>query len=160
MFIQSGTSISTRGSSNKLTQGLKVLRDKKEHFENDLAQFYVPHLLLSFQIEFYKLHKNERNQKKLFWILVLKDKTVEYLNERNIKVLTFWEAHKISCNLTHAFDIYLVNVKSMRKIFSNLVCFSESPNFNYRRKNILFLACSKAKTLSLSLKFLSWCKSL
>ena len=26
--------------------------------------------------------------------------------------------------------IYLVNVKAMRKIFSNYVCFSESPNFN------------------------------
>ena len=25
--------------------------------------------------------------------------------------------------------IYLVNVKTMRKIFSNFVCFSESPNF-------------------------------
>ena len=44
------------------------------------------------------------------------------------KVRTFWEAHKNLRNLPDAFDIYLVNVKSMRKIFSNLVCFSESPN--------------------------------
>ena len=27
--------------------------------------------------------------------------------------------------------IYLVNVKTMRKIFSNYVCFSKSPNFTY-----------------------------
>ena len=36
-------------------------------------------------------------------------------------------------NLPHGFDIYYVNqliVKTMRKIFSNFVCFSESPNFN------------------------------
>ena len=36
---------------------------------------------------------------------------------------------KFEKNLPHGFDIYLVNVKTMRKIFSNFVCFSESPNF-------------------------------
>ena len=45
------------------------------------------------------------------------------------KVQTFWEADKKLRNLPHALDIYLVNVQSMRKIFSNSVCFSESPNF-------------------------------
>ena len=30
--------------------------------------------------------------------------------------------------------IYLVNVKTMRKIFSNYVCFSKSPKFNRARK--------------------------
>ena len=29
--------------------------------------------------------------------------------------------------------IYLVNVKTMRKIFSNYVCFSKSPNFSATR---------------------------
>ena len=29
--------------------------------------------------------------------------------------------------------IYLVNVKTMRKIFSNYVCFSKSPNFKNSR---------------------------
>ena len=46
-----------------------------------------------------------------------------------IKVRTFWEAHKNLRNLPHALYIYLVNVQTMRKIFSNFVCFSESPNF-------------------------------
>ena len=45
------------------------------------------------------------------------------------KVWTFWEAHKKLRNLPHALYIYLVNVQTMRKIFSNFVCFSESPNF-------------------------------
>ena len=45
------------------------------------------------------------------------------------KVQSFWEAHKNLRNLPHALDIYLVNVQSMRKIFSNFVCLSESPNF-------------------------------
>ena len=45
-----------------------------------------------------------------------------------IKVRTFWEAHIIWKNLPHGF------VKTMRKIFSNFVCFSESPNFNYLSK--------------------------
>ena len=30
--------------------------------------------------------------------------------------------------------IYLVNVKTMRKIFSNYVCFSKSPKFNVKAK--------------------------
>ena len=45
------------------------------------------------------------------------------------KVRTFWEAHKNLRNLPHSLYIYLVNVKTKRKIFSNFVCFSESPNF-------------------------------
>ena len=32
--------------------------------------------------------------------------------------------------------IYLVNVQTMRKIFSNFVCFSESPNFTYIRSKL------------------------
>ena len=36
--------------------------------------------------------------------------------------------------------IYLVNVKTIRKIFSNYVCFSKSPNFTYRNvRNVLSL---------------------
>ena len=47
------------------------------------------------------------------------------------KVRTFWETHKIKKNLPHGFDqsADLLNDKTMRKIFSNYVCFSESPNF-------------------------------
>ena len=51
------------------------------------------------------------------------------LNLSGPKVQTFWEAHKIFRNLSHALYIYLVNVQTMRKIFSDFVCFSESPNF-------------------------------
>ena len=47
-----------------------------------------------------------------------------------VKVRTFWEAHKIWKNLPHGLYTYLVNIQTMRKIFSNCVCFSESPNFN------------------------------
>jgi uncharacterized membrane protein YgaE (UPF0421/DUF939 family) len=32
--------------------------------------------------------------------------------------------------------IYLVNVKTMRKIFSNYVCFAQSPNFNSKEKTL------------------------
>ena len=32
-------------------------------------------------------------------------------------------------NLLRGLYIYLVNVQTLRKIFSNFVCFSESPNF-------------------------------
>ena len=39
--------------------------------------------------------------------------------------LSFWEPHKIWKNLLHGLSIYIVR----RNIFSNFVCFSESPNF-------------------------------
>ena len=37
--------------------------------------------------------------------------------------------HKNVRNRSYGFEIYLVNVKTMRMIFSNLECFSEIPNF-------------------------------
>ena len=41
------------------------------------------------------------------------------------KVQTFWETHKNLRNLPHALYIFLVNVKTMRRIFSNFVCYSK-----------------------------------
>ena len=41
------------------------------------------------------------------------------LEEKKVKVQTFWEAHIIWKNLPHGFDVYWV-------------CFSESPNFTER----------------------------
>ena len=46
------------------------------------------------------------------------------------KVLTFLEAHQNLHNLPHALYIYLINNQTMRKIFSNFVCFSECRNVN------------------------------
>ena len=51
-----------------------------------------------------------------------------------LKVQTFWEAHKNLRNLPHALYIDLVNVQTMKKIFSNFVCFSESPNFTITKQ--------------------------
>ena len=48
------------------------------------------------------------------------------------KVGSFWETLKIWKNLSHGVDKsadLLVNIKTMREIFSNYVCFSKSPNF-------------------------------
>ena len=47
----------------------------------------------------------------------------------NIKVQLFWEGHKNLHNLLHGFEIYLVNVKTMRKIAQIFVTFSEKLNF-------------------------------
>ena len=41
------------------------------------------------------------------------------------KVRTFWEAHKIRNNLSRGFDIYLVNVKTTRKFFFQILCVSQ-----------------------------------
>ena len=45
------------------------------------------------------------------------------------KVQLFLEGHKILRNLPHGFDIYLVSVKTMRKIAQIFVAFSEKLNF-------------------------------
>ena len=44
------------------------------------------------------------------------------------KVQLFWEGHKNLHNLPHGFEIYLVNVKTMRKIAQIFVT-SEKLNF-------------------------------
>ena len=45
------------------------------------------------------------------------------------KVQLFWEGYKNLRNLPQGFDIYLVNVKTMRKIAQIFVAFSEKLNF-------------------------------
>ena len=54
---------------------------------------------------------------------------IHVLNRSN-KVQLFWEGHKNLRNLPHGFDIYLVSVKTMRKIAQIFVAFSEKLNFN------------------------------
>ena len=44
--------------------------------------------------------------------------------------------------------IYLVNVKNMRKFFSNYVCFSKSPNFNWDVKDDFFLVLTFLSLIS------------
>ena len=54
---------------------------------------------------------------------------VSLSNDWDIKVQLFWEGHKNLRNIPHGFDIYLVNVKTMRKIAQIFVAFSEKLNF-------------------------------
>ena len=51
-----------------------------------------------------------------------------------IKVQLFWEGHKNLCNFPQVFDIYLVNIKTLRKIAQIFVAFSEKLNFT--KKNV------------------------
>ena len=50
------------------------------------------------------------------------------------KVQLFWEGHKNVRNCPYGFEIYLVNVKTMRKIAKNFVAFSEKLNFTIWKK--------------------------
>ena len=52
-------------------------------------------------------------------------------------VQLFWEGHKNLRNLPRAFDINLVNVKTMRKIAQIFVTFSKKLNYNDSTKKIL-----------------------
>ena len=46
------------------------------------------------------------------------------------KVQLFWEDHKNMRNCPDDFDVYLVNVKTIRTIVHIFVAFSEKLNFN------------------------------
>ena len=46
-----------------------------------------------------------------------------------IKVQLFWEGHKNVRNRPYGFEIYLVNVKTIRTIAQIFVAFSEKLNF-------------------------------
>ena len=56
-----------------------------------------------------------------------------------IKVQLFWEGHKNLRDLPQGFDIYLVNVKTMRKIEQIFVFFSEKLNFNQMSPTLVSL---------------------
>ena len=92
----------------------------------------------------FKLEEIENNiwyrlifSESLFWLPIYQIISTKILHSS--KVFTFWEANKILCNHPHALYIYLLNIQTIRKIFSNFVCFSESPNFN--RDSSDFLTC-------------------
>ena len=65
----------------------------------------------------------------LFQRLVLCLFPVKIIFRKIDKVQLFWEGHKNLCNHPQGFDIYLVNVKTMRKIVQIFVAFSEKLNF-------------------------------
>ena len=54
------------------------------------------------------------------------------------KVQLFWEGHKNLRNLPHGFDVYQVNVKTMKNITQIFVPFSKKLNFDLLRQNIDF----------------------
>ena len=49
---------------------------------------------------------------------------------RIFKDQLFWEGHKKVRNSLYGFEIYLVNIKTIRKILQIFVAFSEKLNFN------------------------------
>jgi hypothetical protein len=107
-----------------------IYSEKVTKFEKKISQFYLQKdLLTSNKIgEFFSnfsglLGKHElytSNCRNLERIVPLKFG----LSEKNTKF------EKIFLMILTIQMIYLLNVKTIRKIFSNYVCFSESPNFS------------------------------
>ena len=56
-------------------------------------------------------------------------KFVEKIVKQIGKVQIFWEGHKNVRNRSYGFEIYLVNVKTIRTIAQIFVAFSEKLNF-------------------------------
>ena len=62
----------------------------------------------------------------------LSKKTTTFYNKKKVgkcKVQLFWEDHKNVRNRPYGFEIYLVNVKTIRTIAQIFVAFSEKLNF-------------------------------
>ena len=53
-----------------------------------------------------------------------------------IKVKFLWEGHKNVCNRPFGFEIYLVNVKTLRTIAQIFAAFSEKLNFNQKNLRV------------------------
>ena len=79
---------------------------------DELANFATPRKVRTF----WEAHK-------------IKKKSSSYFVHLLGKVQLFWEGHKNLRTLPHGFDIFLVNVKTMRKIVQTFVAFSEKLNF-------------------------------
>ena len=90
----------------------------------------------------------------MFWkIAVLKFILSLHLHF-HCKVQTFCEAHQNLRNLHHTLYIYLVNVQTMRKTFSDFVCFLESPTLWTKMRTLAKLSVEglqKKITFTLSL---------
>ena len=59
----------------------------------------------------------------------------------HIKVQLFWEGHKNVCNRLYGFEIYLVNIKTMRTIAQMFVTFSENTKFHGYFISMKFSTC-------------------
>ena len=57
-----------------------------------------------------------------------------------IKVQLFWEGHKNVRYRPYGFEIYLVNVKTIRTIAQIFVAFSEKLNFNKNASISMYLS--------------------
>ena len=68
---------------------------------------------------------------------------IKWNNLRFIKVQLFWEGNKNLRYVLFGFDIYLVSVKTMRKIAQIFVAFSEKLNF-IRQKPFLLSVTNSA----------------
>ena len=87
----------------------------------DIADLTLP-CVLTFWNNFYLFVYKIKNIPKKPW---LKKMGI------NIKVQLFWEGHK---NHPYGFEIYLVDVKTMKTIAQIFVAFSEKMNFNMNDK--------------------------
>ena len=118
----------------------KFIYFKKKRFVNFKVQtFSEAHIIVCFSESLNFINKG-------CWLMLFKEKCLhkyladfwnwksEFYNPwcYTNKIRTFWEEHKTLRNLPHALYIHLANVQTTRKIFSNYVCFSESPKFNQK----------------------------
>ena len=104
----------------KIPQLMAQLKLRKKQREDMLwirinSTFATKFLLNCFQVII--------SQSPAFWQNI----TVKGLRSKTCKVWTLWETLMVLTNQL----IYFVNVKTMRKIFSNYVCFSKSPIWRF-----------------------------
>ena len=62
------------------------------------------------------------------------NKLVKYILSKVSKVQLFWEDHKNVHHPPYGFDVYLVNVKTVRRVAHIFVAFSEKLNFSMKQE--------------------------
>ena len=84
--------------------------------------------LLSIQIDVYRVQERGGDMVVLAWLVAH-----SLMLAPLCKVQLFWEGHKNVLKRPYGFEIYLVNVKTMRIIAQIFVAFSEKLNFIWQK---------------------------
>ena len=111
----------------------QILKSIQER--NSVAYFWLTNLSLLFATDF-QANPNDISWKNEKW-KISQSEFMQHYSNLGCPLVKFGlsEKHtKFEKNLPRGFDksadLLIVNVKTMRKIFSHYVCFSESPTFN------------------------------
>ena len=111
-----GKKMVRKGRTNVIYKGTFISKQTLSKFQKILSLWLFKFFKRS------KIYHYSTISSVVFSTILMKMRTVH-------KYQLFWEGHKNLYNLPHGFEIYLVNVKTIRQIAQIFTAFSEKLNF-------------------------------